>query len=126
MKVAVGIIFDQHRQVLITRRSLATTHPGYWEFPGGKLEIGETAEAALHREIQEEVGLRVLKLQFLGEISHNYDQHVVTLFIFLIEAFEGEATCSEQQIELRWVPLDKLGDYNFPEANDKIVAMIQR
>jgi 8-oxo-dGTP diphosphatase len=126
MRVAIGIIFDQHRQVLITRRSLAATHPGYWEFPGGKLETGETAEAALHREILEEVGLRVLKRQFLGEISHNYDHHVVTLVVFLVEAFEGEPICSAQQIELRWVPLDKLGDFNFPEANDKIVAMIQR
>ncbi|MDI9818817.1 MULTISPECIES: 8-oxo-dGTP diphosphatase MutT [unclassified Legionella] len=125
MKVAVGVIFNDAGEVLITRRPLDAPHGGMWEFPGGKLEANELPETALIREIKEEVGIDILDYRFLGDISHSYGMKSVNLLVFSINRYCGDASCQEGQLDLRWVTLDKLSDYEFPEANSKIIALMQ-
>lgn len=125
MRVAVAIIVDEQQRILITQRPLHAPYGGgMWEFPGGKLEADETPEAALIREIKEEVDLDVCECDFLGEIYYAYPHHTVTLLIYYVTHFQGEAVAREMQLGLRWVALDGLKDFQFPEANQSIIEMI--
>lgn len=124
MKVAVAVIMDNQQRILITRRPLHATHGGMWEFPGGKLENTETPIAALIREVKEEVGLDVHGAEFLGQINHNYPHHSVKLLVYCVRDFHGAATAREMQMDLRWVEVDSLQDYAFPEANQQIIELI--
>ena len=124
MKVVVAVIVDDQQRMLITRRPLHASHGGMWEFPGGKVEQDETPIAALTRELKEEVGLDVHGCEFLGEINHIYPQHPVLLLVYCVRHFSGVAVAREMQMDLRWVGMDSLGDFEFPEANQQILEMI--
>lgn len=126
MKVAVAIIFDQEQRVLITRRPVHAAHGGMWEFPGGKLEANELPEQALVREIKEEVGIDILDYRFFTEVTHSYDAQVVHLLVFIITCYEGKPRCRESQLALRWVSVDDLDNYQFPEANIRIIELIKK
>ena len=125
MKVAVGVITDEQQRILITRRSLDAPHGGLWEFPGGKLEDAELPTDALTRELKEEVGLDVVAYHFLGEVCHAYERHSVSLLIYHVHQYQGEAVCKEAQMDLRWVDLSELGKFQFPAANDHIIEIIK-
>ncbi len=124
MKVAVAVIMDSQQRILITQRPLHVSQGGLWEFPGGKLEAGETGLTALIREIKEEVNLEIEHADFLGEISHTYVQHAVTLLVYCVTAFQGHAYPREAQINLRWVERQSLHQFEFPEANQQILALL--
>ena len=96
-----------------------------WEFPGGKLEQDEPAFTALVREIKEEVGLDVIEADFLNQISYQYPHHSVILLVYAVRSFQGKARCCEQQMDLKWVSLDALSEYNFPEANLSILNLLR-
>lgn len=121
MKVAVAVILNQQQDILITRRAMTGTHGGFWEFPGGKLEEDETPEAALLREIHEEVGLEITGFSPLIELTHRYDSKEVHLLVFLVHQFQGKADAQESQMDLRWVPLEQLTEFSFPAANREII-----
>jgi len=124
ISVAVAIIVDDQQRFLITRRPDHVSHGGCWEFPGGKLEEHETAEAALIREIKEEIDLEVHQYQRLGEVKHHYSDKAVTLIIFLVTHFSGEPSCMEQQLAMKWVDFRELEPADFPAANQEVIAMI--
>ena len=125
MKVAVAVIFDTNNLVLITRRPSHAPHGGLWEFPGGKLEAEEPPVSALIREIKEEVDLEILEYRFLGEVIHNYGSKEVNLLIFRVDHYLGNPRCCESQMDLQWVSIENLADYEFPEANFKIIELIK-
>lgn len=125
MKVAVAVIVDKDKRILITRRPAHASHGGLWEFPGGKCEDGEAAEHALYREIDEEVGLKIHHSKFLGEIYHRYPHKEVTLVVFLVNQFMGLAARRENQMDLCWVTFEQLANYSFPEANYKIMQLLK-
>ena len=119
IQVAVGLILqDEH--VLIAKRHAHQHQGDLWEFPGGKVEVGETSLQALKRELKEEVDLVVMDAQYLFTIDHDYPDKSVQLIIFKVASFEGEAHHCEGQ-ELRWCPLLTLGSIQVPEANHAIV-----
>ncbi len=124
MKVAVALIFNDKQQILISRRAQHQPHGGCWEFPGGKLEPLETAEQALCREVFEETGLIVNHCSYFSEIHHQYPKHHVELIIYTVKDFSGEPRCLENQTEMRWVDVNQLSDFNFPEANLKIIERV--
>lgn len=126
MRVAVAVITDKEQRILITQRGPQVSHPGLWEFPGGKLEPGESATDALIREIKEEVGLEVLQSHFIGEIHHTYEHHAVSLLVYHVSDFSGMALICEGQMDLRWVPFNELRTFKFPAANEEILDMIGR
>lgn len=124
MRAAVAIIEDEHKRILITRRPAHVPHGGKWEFPGGKLEQGESGESALVREIKEEVGLDIHEFTLLGEVTYDYPEIKVTLFVYHVTAFQGEAICCENQMDLRWEVRDNLHQFDFLAANQHILKLI--
>ena len=125
MRVAIAIIRDDKQRILITRRPLSAPYgAGLWEFPGGKLEAHETPDAALVREVKEEVGLEVEACDYLGEINHTYPHHTLSLLVYSVTLFNGTARCCEQQMDLRWVSLANLNQFDFPEANGGVMKFI--
>jgi 8-oxo-dGTP diphosphatase len=123
IEAAIGIVVDQQSRVLIAQRPSSTTYQDYWEFPGGKLEQGETAEQALIREFQEEVGLQLLNPEMLFKTCHEYPERRVNLTIFSCNQYEGNATGLEQQ-QVKWVPPSRLHEFEFLPANKDIIARL--
>lgn len=119
--VVAGIIFnDDASEVLLSYRSAAQHQGERWEFPGGKMEAGETVPMALTRELQEELGITVSDVEPFQRIEHQYpDKHVVLHFC-KVTGFSGVPSGKEQQ-QIAWVPIQQLGDYRFPDANQVIV-----
>lgn len=122
--VAVGVLQDSSGRVLLTRRPPKAHQGGLWEFPGGKVEAGETVLAALERELAEELGVHVNAAEPLMTIAHDYGDKQVLLDIHTVTAWSGEPRGLEGQ-PLAWVLPQALGDYAFPAANAPIVARLQ-
>ena len=122
--VAVGVIEDSRARILITLRREDAHQGGLWEFPGGKLEQGESVKQALARELREELGIEVVSTRPLLQVEHNYGDKTVVLDVWLVSKFRGEAIGREGQ-PLCWVEPGDLKHYQFPAANDPIVDFIQ-
>ncbi|CAA0096264.1 8-oxo-dGTP diphosphatase [Zhongshania aliphaticivorans] len=120
--VAVGVIFNSQGQILIARRHNDAHQGGLWEFPGGKVESGETVCEALGRELHEELGITIQSSSCaqLIEIRHDYSDKVVLLDVWTVSDFDGEPSGKEGQ-PLRWVDRKLLSDYAFPAANIAII-----
>ncbi|HHF0524674.1 TPA: 8-oxo-dGTP diphosphatase MutT [Legionella anisa] len=125
ISVAVAVIVDEQQRILITQRPFHLPHGGFWEFPGGKLEVNEPPEAALIREIKEEIGIEVQHYKLLGEVKHQYSDKSVKLIIFLVSQYIGEPLCLEGQLAMKWVYQHELISEHFPEANREVIAMVQ-
>lgn len=119
MKVAVGIIL-RDGCVFIALRKNNQHQGGLWEFPGGKCEASEPAEAALLRELKEECGISITEYAFYKTIAHDYGDKSVELLFYKITGFDGEPEGSEGQ-EVSWVAVSDLSAYQFPDANQQIV-----
>lgn len=120
IRVVVGVVENSAGEILIARRQQGQHLAGLWEFPGGKIEEGEEPEQALARELKEEINLSPLASQHLFQIDHEYLEKRVSLFIFYVNQFEGEAQGLEGQI-VRWVLRKDLLRYDFPEANKRVL-----
>lgn len=121
--VAVGVLEDTHGRVLIARRPEHVHQGGLWEFPGGKVDAGETLEQALWRELLEELAIQVLSAEPLIRIPHHYADKSVVLDVYKVTEFAGQPQGNEGQ-PVRWVsPLD-LEQYSFPAANKPILTAL--
>lgn len=130
MHVAVGVIRNNKNQVLLSRR-LSTVHqPDLWEFPGGKLEAGETVSEALSRELYEELALTVKSAQPLIQIHHDYDEYSVLLDVWNVDSWDSnsvdgnESVGKEGQV-IEWVDISKLDERDYPEANKPIIKAVK-
>ena len=121
LEVAAGVIVDAAGRYLIAQRPSHLHQGGYWEFPGGKLEPGETSYQALVRELQEELDIRVEHAEPLIAVTHDYPDRRVRLDVWRVDAFSGEPRGLLGQ-PIRWVTREALTDYPFPAANQPIVA----
>lgn len=122
--ISAGIILNPAQdKVFITQRAAKAHKGGFWEFAGGKVECGETAEQAVIRELYEEVGIVATALEHFIGITHDYSEKALMLDFFLVTAFEGEAFGKEGQPG-EWVALSQLRDYAFPEANDAVLEKL--
>jgi 8-oxo-dGTP diphosphatase len=122
--VAAGIVL-QDGKVLVARRRESDHLGGLWEFPGGKIEAGETPEEALRRELVEELGVEVRVGPLWGILSHRYPERSVRLhFLFAwIERGEPRAAAAE---ELRWAAPPELAELPFPGADRPLVTALLR
>lgn len=111
--------------VLITRRPRHTVYGGFWEFPGGKLEPGESPSAGVVRELWEELGIAVEPGAMLTEVEHVYPHGHVRLRALLCTCAADAVPQNLGVAEHRWAPVDELPDYRFPEANEPILRRIQ-
>jgi 8-oxo-dGTP diphosphatase len=123
MQVAAGVI-RRGGEVLLSRRPAHKPHGGLWEFPGGKLQAGESAEQALQRELMEELGIHVDRVRTLTSIHHRYPAFDIQLWACDVLEYRG-VPCGREGQELCWVPLADLGRYQFPEANLAIIEALQ-
>ena len=121
--VSVGVIYNLQHEILISLRPADKLQGGLWEFPGGKIEADETPEAALSRELFEEVGIIISAPKPLITCEHAYQHHRVTLIVFEVRQFTGIAYGKEQQL-IRWVTPDILLTLPLLSANHPIVAAI--
>ena len=121
--VVVGVIRDDHGRVLVSRRHADSHQGGLWEFPGGKVEPGETVQRALHRELEEELGISITSTSALIEVRHDYGDKRVLLDVWWVDAFSGTARGREGQ-PLRWVEPADLAALAFPAANLPIVEAV--
>lgn len=121
--VAVGVIVS-NGEFFLTKRLEHVHQGGKWEFPGGKVEVGESVAQALHRELQEEIAIDVLSCTPLLEISHDYGDKEVKLDVYLVDNFQGEPTAQEGQ-QQNWFSLSELSSVDFPEANIAIVEKLK-
>ncbi|POD55047.1 Nudix family hydrolase [Pseudomonas syringae] len=119
--VAAAVIRGADGSVLIARRADTQHQGGLWEFPGGKVEEGETVQAALARELQEELGILVTAARPLIKVCHDYPDKQVLLDVWEVSAFTGQAHGAEGQ-PLVWASPRELANYDFPAANQPIVA----
>ncbi|WP_026377387.1 8-oxo-dGTP diphosphatase MutT [Aestuariibacter salexigens] len=122
--VAVGVII-RDQQIFITKRADDLHQGGKWEFPGGKCEQGESVSAALARELDEEVGIKVRSDNELIVIEHDYGDKKVRLNVHTVERFDGEPHGREGQQSM-WCPIDELRTKEFPAANVKIIEALER
>jgi mutator protein MutT len=123
-EVAIAIVKRGNR-ILICQRKDDDTLGGYWEFPGGKREPGETLENCIARELMEEVAIKATVIQKLATIEHNYPHGQIQLHPFLCEHLEGEPTPIECQ-RLQWIEATALSDFRFPPANGPLLKEIAR
>lgn len=141
LKIVIGVLVDlrlntrgdaethsgeRRSHVLVSRRPGNTVLPGVWEFPGGKIEPGETPEQALVREFQEELGITIVPGRALCEINHTYDHASVCLLPYLC-AFPPSLTQVPENLQVaehRWVRTAELAELTFPEANRPLIDEI--
>lgn len=122
--VAVAVIENENNRILIAKRPDHLHMGGLWEFPGGKVEAGETVLQALQREIREEIALDIQGAQPMLQIPFEYPDKRVLLDVWRVTAFSGEARGCEGQ-EVAWVSRNELGNYQFPAANRAILTALQ-
>jgi 8-oxo-dGTP diphosphatase len=120
IEVVAAALENNQGQVLIAKRKEGKGLGGYWEFPGGKIEAGETPEEALQRELMEEMGVEVQVSDYLGESVYDYSDFTVKLMVFRGEIIRGDINLYTHQ-EYRWVEKEELPNYKFPPANQVII-----
>ncbi|MGQ0657058.1 MAG: Nudix family hydrolase [Chromatiales bacterium] len=118
--VAVAVLCDSAGAVLVTRRHDHAHQGGLWEFPGGKVEIGEQALAALRRELEEELGITALAARPLITVPHDYHDRQVWLDVWRIEQWRGTPAGREGQ-PLAWISPMELDAMEFPPADVPII-----
>lgn len=123
LQVVVGIVAGADGTVLITRRSDDVHQGGLWEFPGGKVEHGESAIEALGRELHEELGIMLRAAEPLLQVDHTYPDRRVLLDVWRVTDFRGEPHGREGQ-PLVWVSPDEMEHFAFPAADAPIVAAL--
>lgn len=123
--VACALI-DADGRVLLAQRAEGKPMAGLWEFPGGKVDAGETPEAALIRELREELGVDTAEscLAPLTFASHAYDDFHLLMPLYVCRVWRGAPTPREGQ-RLAWAPPQRLRDYPMPEADAPLIPMLQ-
>ncbi|MGK7890629.1 MAG: A/G-specific adenine glycosylase [Leptolyngbyaceae cyanobacterium] len=121
--IGVAVICNPQGQILIDRRRPEGLLGGLWEFPGGKLEQGETIPDCIVREIREELGITIRVGDLLTTVKHTYSHFRVTLNVHWCDHVSGKPQPLECD-EIRWVEPHTLPDYPFPKANEAIIAAI--
>lgn len=121
--VAVGVIVGKDGKIFIAKRPDKVHQGGLWEFPGGKVDEGETIQQAVVRELREELAIDVISSKPLIKIRHDYGDKIVLLDVWKITKFAGEPIGNEGQPVL-WVSPKNLHQFEFPAANKPIITAI--
>lgn len=123
--VSACALLDADNRVLLARRPQGKSMAGLWEFPGGKVESGETPEAALLRELEEELGVKTWQscLAPLSFASHAYEDFHLLMPLFVCRKWEG-MPCAKENQQLKWVRSSNLRDYPMPPADDPLIPAL--
>lgn len=121
--VVAGVLTDARGRILLARRTAGRDLAGAWEFPGGKVEPGETVFQALDRELHEELGIRILGIEPLIRVPQAYKHKRIVLDVQRVSRFSGKPRGLEKQA-LAWSPPGKLATYPMPPADRPVVAAL--
>ncbi|WP_386687328.1 8-oxo-dGTP diphosphatase MutT [Lonepinella sp. MS14437] len=124
VQVAAGIIRNEFGQIYLTQRLEGQDFAQSLEFPGGKVDQGETPEQALKREIEEEIGLHVLSAVLFEQFLFEYPTKIISFYFYLVEEWVGEPFGREGQ-EGFWLAQNDLDAGLFPPANAKLIARLK-
>lgn len=124
LQIVVAVIRDKNNQILIAQRAIKKHQGGKWEFPGGKVEKGESAQQALARELDEELGIQISVITPLIQLHHDYPDLTVFLDVYDVREWLGKAYGKEGQ-PIRWVDIETLQNYTFPVANEAILEVLK-
>ena len=123
--IGIGLILNNHGQVLIDQRLDEGTMGGMWEFPGGKQEKGESIQITIARELYEELGIDVIVGENLIEFDHSYSHKELHFVVHFCELVSGEPKpLSSSQV--KWVKIEELSKYPFPAANKKMIDALKK
>ena len=124
--VVAAALIDVDGRVLLAQRPEGKAMAGLWEFPGGKIEPGETPEAALIRELDEELGINTVSscLAPVAFASHGYDDFHLLLMLYACRRWQGVVTPRENN-DVIWVRPNRLRQYPMPPADEPLIAMLQ-
>jgi mutator protein MutT len=122
--VVVAAVIEDRGRFLVTRRQAGVHLSGMWEFPGGKIDLTETHDAALRREIREELDADVAVGELVLSTTHAYPEKTVTLFFYRC-ALTGVPRPLLGQ-EMRWVTREEMGRLGFPAADEELVSILTR
>lgn len=124
--VAAGVILNPCKShVLLSLRHSHLDQGGLWEYPGGKVEVGEEITTALARELKEELAIEPIDSSELCMVKHDYGKKVVELHFYVVESYSGEPTSMESQ-RFDWWQVEELTDVAFPEANQGVSEQLSR
>lgn len=121
-KVAVAVI-EKDGKILVARRAKEDHFKGKWEFPGGKMETGESPQDCLRRELFEELGIEAEIGLFICSNRYGYSHGKVELLAYRVSCISGDIRRSVHD-EIRWVSTDELLAYDFPAANKPIIEKV--
>lgn len=124
VQVAAGIIRNEFGQIYLTQRLEGQDFAQALEFPGGKIDVGETPEQALKRELEEEIGIHVLKAELFERFNFEYPNKIIHFHFYLVEEWIGEPFGREGQ-EGFWLEQHELDEGQFPPANAKLVQRLK-
>lgn len=124
--VAAVALIDDDKRVLIAQRPAGKPMAGFWEFPGGKIEAGETPEDALCREIKEELGIELCRtcLAPFNFASHEYETFHLLMPLYICKTWDGEITPREGQA-FEWVRALALSRYRMPPADEPLIPWLR-
>ena len=124
--VAAVALVDKGRRVLLAQRPEGKKMAGLWEFPGGKVQVGENPEFALMRELEEELGIETRECCFspIGFASHAYDDFHLLMPLFVCRVWRGKIQAMEGQ-QFAWVKPEDMYDYPMPEADIPLIYQLR-
>jgi len=125
VRTVVAALITRDSKLLVCQRKRNDSHPLRWEFPGGKVEVGESPAEALARELREELGIEVYIGELLVSLEHAYPEKTVQLNFYRCAWRRGEPQllgCAD----FKWIRAEHLHDYHFPAADQQLLARLQR
>ena len=124
INVVAAVILNEDNKILIAQRNFKKSQGGLWEFPGGKIEQGETKEQAIIREIKEELNIDIKVEKYLAEKVFEYPEKTINLIALKCKIMNGTISLNEHE-DVKWISKSEIIKYNFAPADEFIVDMIK-